>query len=100
MEFEERFVINIDEIVIFLIKMDQRLYVHNTRSEKHHLQVILTIGAAGDTLPPVIIFVVRHQLNDICPHDFVTCVQELMKPGWFKGFMSSTNVSPSTTSLC
>ena len=84
-EFEERFIINMDETPLYFDidpskcieeKGSKSVRVHTTGSEKHHLMVMLAVSAAGDILPPMIIFKGKCPLKDISPHGCVVRVQE------------------------
>ena len=53
--------------------------VRITDSEKRHLNVMLAVSAAGDILPPMIIFIRNRPLKDISPRGCV--VREQGKRG-------------------
>ena len=75
LEFEERFIINVDEMplcfdIVCCKCVDTNgskiIQVHTTGSEKHCLIMALAVSATGDVLLRLIIFTGRCPLMDIC----------------------------------
>ncbi|MEW8548669.1 MAG: hypothetical protein AB2693_34645 [Candidatus Thiodiazotropha sp.] len=84
-EFEDQFIINMDETPMYFdllpgktvdVKGRKSIRIRTTGSEKRHLTVVLAVSAAGDVLPPMIIFKGKRPVSLNVPKGWIVCVQE------------------------
>ena len=78
-------IINMDETPMYFdlllgktvdFKGTKSIRIRTTSSEKRHLTVVLAVSAAGDVLPPMIIFKGKRAFNIQTPPGWIVCVQE------------------------
>lgn len=84
-EFEDQFIINMDETPMYFdllpgktvdVKGRKSIRIRTTGSEKRHLTIVLAVSAAGDVLSPMVIFKGKRPLNLDVPKGWIICVQE------------------------
>ena len=84
-DFDDMYIINMDKTLMFFdlllgktvdFKGTKSIHIRTTISEKRHLTVVLAVSAAGDVLPPMIIFKGKRALNIQTPPGWIVCVQE------------------------
>jgi len=87
-EFEDELIVNMDETPVYFdlvpnrtidVKGRKSIRVRTTASDKRHLTVVLAVTAAGQTLPPMIIFKGKRELKIDHPAGWIICVQT---KGW------------------
>jgi len=87
-EFDDELIVNMDEPLVYFelvpnrtidVKGRKSIRVRTTASDKRHLMVVLAVTAAGQTLPPMIIFKGKRELKIDHPAGWIICVQT---KGW------------------
>lgn len=87
-EFEDAMIINMDETPVYFDivpgktidnKGRKSIRVRTTGSDKRHLTVVLAVSAAGDVLPPMVVFKGIRDIKVPHPPGWIVCVQ---RKGW------------------